>query len=91
MQRYKRYDRIPLNEIFNNNIIGSGTTFPSSGTALYNVSVTPTSGNNLNGRNWTLSAVPISSARMKNDGKLTLNYQGIKCRAEVCGTAEEWQ
>lgn len=91
---YKRYDRIPLNEIFNNTIIGAGTTFPSSGNALYNVSVAPTSGNNLNGRNWTLSATPIPSARMKNDGTLTLDYQGIKCRGSApnqkCGNGDEW-
>lgn len=91
---YKRYDRIPLNEIFNKTIIGAGTTFPSSGNALYNVSVAPTSGNNLNGRNWTLSATPIPSARMKNDGILTLDYQGIKCRGSVpnqkCGSGDEW-
>lgn len=91
---YKRYDRIPLNEIFNNTITGSGTNFPSSGTALYNISVTPTIGNNLNGRNWTLSATPIPSARMKNDGILTLDYQGIKCRGSApnkkCGNSDEW-
>lgn len=91
---YKRYDRIPLNEIFTNTVTGSSTTFPSTGTALYNVTITPVSGNRLNGRNWTLTATPISGRQMANDGALTLNPQGNKCRgsgpSKVCGFGDEW-
>ena len=91
---YKRYDRIPLNEIFSNTVSGSGTTFPNTGTALYNVIVSPVSGTTLNGRNWTLTATPISGRQMANDGVLTLNPQGNKCRGsdpnKVCGFAKEW-
>ena len=91
---YKRYDRIPLNEIFSNTVSGSGTTFPSTGTALYNVIVSPVSGTTLNGRNWTLTATPISGRQMANDGALTLNPQGEKCRGSgierVCGFGDEW-
>ena len=91
---YKRYDRIPLNEIFTNTVTGSSTTFPSTGTALYNVTITPVSGSRLNGRNWTLTATPIPGRQMANDGVLTLNPQGNKCRgsdpSKVCGFAKEW-
>ena len=91
---YKRYDRIPLNEIFTNTVTGSSTTFPSTGTALYNVTITPVSGSRLNGRNWTLTATPISGRQMANDGALTLNPQGNKCRGsgpgKVCGFGDEW-
>lgn len=91
---YKRYDRIPLNEIFSNTVSGSGTTFPNTGTALYNVIVSPVSGTTLNGRNWTLTATPISGRQMANDGVLTLNPQGNKCRgsgpSKVCGFGDEW-
>ena len=91
---YKRYDRIPLNEIFSNTVSGSGTTFPNTGTALYNVIVSPVNGTTLNGRNWTLTATPISGRQMANDGVLTLNPQGNKCRgsgpSKVCGFGDEW-
>lgn len=91
---YKRYDRIPLNEIFSNTVSGSGTTFPNTGTALYNVIVSPVSGTTLNGRNWTLTATPISGRQMANDGVLTLDFEGEKCRGsganQQCGIASEW-
>ena len=91
---YKRYDRIPLSEIFSNTVSGAGTTFPSTGTALYNVSISPVSGSNLNGRNWTLTANPISGTQMEGDGMLTLNFEGEKCRGsgsdQKCGFDNEW-
>ena len=91
---YKRYDRIPLNEIFTNTVTAGSTTFPSTGTALYNVTITPVSGSRLNGRNWMLTATPIPGLQMANDGVLTLNPQGNKCRgsgpSKVCGFAKEW-
>lgn len=91
---YKRYDRIPLNEIFSNTVSGAGTAFPSTGTALYNVSISPVSGSNLNGRNWTLTANPISGRQMEGDGALTLDFEGEKCRGsgsdQKCGFDNEW-
>lgn len=90
---YRRYDRIPLSEIFSNTVSGAGTTFPNNGTALYNITVKPVSGTTLNGRNWTLKAEPISGGQME-DGVLSLNYQNIKCRTigteKKCGTGSEW-
>lgn len=91
---YKRYDRIPVGEIFSNTVSGAGTTFPSTGTALYNVSISPVSGTNLNGRNWTLTANPISGTQMDGDGVLTLDFEGEKCRGsgsdQQCGFDNEW-
>ena len=91
---YRRYDRIPLSEIFSNTVSGASTTFPNNGTALYNISISPVSGSNLNGRNWTLTANPISGAQMEGDGVLTLNFEGEKCRGsgsdQKCGFDNEW-
>lgn len=91
---YKRYDRIPLNEIFNNTVSGSGTAFPNKGTALYNVTVSPVDGSMLNGRSWELTANPISGTQMEGDDVLTLDFEGEKCRGSgterVCGFGDEW-
>lgn len=89
---YKRYDRIPLNEIFSNTVTGASTTFPASGTALYNVTISPVNGTTLNGEKWVVTATPIANTRMAiaNDGELTLNYLGEKCRGGSCGMGDEW-
>lgn len=87
---YKRYDRIPLNEIFSNTITGTSTTFPNSGTALYNVTITPVSGTTLNGEQWVITATPIANTRMVADGALTLDYKERKCRGNNCGAGNEW-
>ena len=88
---YRRYDRIPLNTIFSNTVSGAGTTFPSSGTPIYNITISPVAGNNLGSDNWTLTATPISGTRMATDGTLTLNSTGQKCRDTDCGMDQEWQ
>lgn len=88
---YRRYDRIPLNTIFSNTVSGAGTTFPSSGTPIYNITISPVAGNNLGSGNWTLTATPISGTRMATDGTLTLNSVGQKCRDTDCGMDQEWQ
>lgn len=72
--------------------LGLGS-YPKDSTPLYTVNVSdPLT------RTWTLSAVPIVKSQMQNDGTLTLDYQGIKCRDlsttsktdKRCGTGEEW-
>lgn len=88
---YRRYDRIPLNTIFSNTVSGAGTTFPSFGTPIYNITISPVAGNNLGSDNWTLTATPISGTRMATDGTLTLNSAGQKCRGTDCGMDQEWQ
>lgn len=71
----------------NDLIAGLGSSYPQEGTALYTISFSP---NPLTSQ-WTITAEPINGTRMKSDGKLTLNYQGLKCRDSVCGTGSEWQ
>lgn len=91
---YKRYDRIPLNEIFSNTITGNTTTFPNTGTALYTVSITSVNGTTFNDRDWLLTANPIPGTQMQDDGILTLDFEGNKCRGispnQKCGMAGEW-
>ena len=59
--------------------------YPTQGQALYDITITdplvP---------KWTITAVPKPNEQMKSDGTLTLNHQSIKCRANVCGSADEW-
>lgn len=66
--------------------MGLDGSFPRSGTALYTITLAPTP---LTDR-WTITATPVSSSQMANDGTLTLNAQGIKCRNTSCGTGQEW-
>ncbi|MGP5490673.1 type IV pilin protein [Psychrobacter celer] len=97
---YRRYDRIPLNEIYSNSVTGTATTFPNSGEALYTISIEtldnatpPNATAGLLGGNWLLTAEPISGLQI-NDGNLTLNFEGEKCRGsdtdKVCGFGDEW-
>ena len=98
---YKRYDRVPLSSIFSSNPATDGSiSFPSSGTALYTVTIgtgIPGEGswsistNTLGGRDWTIRAIPVSNQRMAGDGTLTLSSAGQKCRGTTCGTGEEWK
>lgn len=60
-------------------------TYPTQGQALYDITITDP----LVSR-WTVTATPRSGTQMKDDGRLTLNHQGIKCRASVCGSGDEW-
>ena len=64
--------------------------YPRQGTALYTVAITP----NPLASQWTITATPIAGTQMVNDGNLSLNYQGVKCRivntTGKCGTDNEW-
>ncbi|MGP5405670.1 type IV pilin protein [Psychrobacter celer] len=90
---YRRYDRIPLSEIFSNTVSGASTTFPNNGTALYTVEITAFDGTAFDDRDWLLTAEPISGGQME-DGSLTLDFEGKKCRGsdtdKVCGFGDEW-
>ena len=90
---YRRYDRIPLSEIFSNTITGATTTFPNTGTALYTVSLTPIEGTILNDR-WVITATPVEGGQMEDDENLTLDFKGEKCRGSgtdpICGFGDEW-
>ena len=71
--------------------------YPRQGTHLYNVTINPTTltppDNTLTNK-WIITATPKANSQMTNDGILTLNYQGIKCRGtgvnKKCGTGDEW-
>jgi len=71
---------------YTNTGTGLNGSFPRSGTALYTITLAPTP---LTER-WTITATPVSSSQMANDGTLTLNAQGLKCRNTSCGTGKEW-
>ncbi|WP_417466327.1 type IV pilin protein [Kordiimonas sp.] len=66
--------------------------YPRQGTALYTVAITP---NNPLTSQWTITAEPMPGSQMVNDGSLSLNYQGVKCRiinstTRNCGTGDDW-
>lgn len=60
------------------------TAYPKQGTALYDVTITDPLV-----AKWTITAAP-KSGQMANDGDLTLNYQNIKCRDDICGSDNSW-
>ena len=66
-------------------ITGLGGDYPKQG-AYYTVSIGP---NPLTAK-WVITATPKTNTQMSSDGNLTLNYQGIKCKASACGTGEDW-
>lgn len=98
---YKRYDRIPLSSVLSGTLASDGSVnFPSSGTSLYTVIVGTgtwgdtswtTSTGTLGGRDWTIRAIPVTGQRMVNDGSLTLDSTGKKCRDTYCGSGSEWK
>lgn len=71
----------------NATIAGLGGNYPAQGTALYTISFTP---NPLTSE-WQIIATPNPDAQMASDGILSLSREGVKCRASVCGTGDEWQ
>ena len=71
----------------NDLVSGLGGSFPSQGTALYTISFSPSP---LTSK-WTITATPVVGTRMATDGNLTLNYQGLKCRAGNCSMDEQWK
>ena len=89
---YKRYDRIPLSSILSGTLASDGSvSFPSSGTALYTVTVTSDDDVTLRDKDWTFTAAPVTGQRMANDGSLTLDSTGEKCRDTACGMNSEWE
>jgi len=67
--------------------------YPRQGDKLYDVTINPiplTPPDNALTDKWNVTATPKPNSKMTNDGILTLNYQGIKCRGSVCGSGKEW-
>lgn len=67
--------------------------YPTQGPALYDVTINPAPlaapANTLTAK-WIITAIPKTDKQMATDGNLTLNYQGIKCRGNVCSTEDNW-
>ena len=63
------------------NDVGIASSYPTQGTALYTVSLTPMSGTpaTLTSSAWTLTAKPISGSAQQGDGDIVLNYRGERC------------
>ena len=65
------------------------TAYPRQGTQLYDMTITDPLV-----AKWEIKATPKTGSQMTNDGTLSLNYQGIKCRIKgtnkKCGNGEEW-
>lgn len=61
--------------------LGIVTSYPTQGTALYNVSLSPVSGTPaaLTSQAWILTAKPISGSAQQGDGDIVLNYRGERC------------
>lgn len=70
----------------NDLITGLGGTYPRQGPTLYTITFTP---NPLTSE-WRIIATPNANSQIANDGTLSLNYQNVKCRANVCGTNDDW-
>lgn len=70
----------------NSLITGLGGSFPRQGPTLYTITFTP---NPLTSE-WRIIATPNPNSQMANDGILSLNYQNNKCRANICGTNDNW-
>ena len=60
---------------------GIATSYPTQGTALYTVSLSPVGGTPaaLTLQTWTLTATPITSTAQQGDGDIVLNYRGERC------------
>ncbi|MGE6390961.1 type IV pilin protein [Psychrobacter pacificensis] len=67
-------------------ITGLGGEYPKQGDALYTVSFTPDPLTS----EWEIIATP-EDGQMANDGDLSLNYLGVKCRTTVTPcTGNNW-
>nr|WP_276528569.1 type IV pilin protein [Psychrobacter frigidicola] len=64
---------------------GLAGDYPRQG-SLYTVTITPAP---LTAK-WKITATPKAGLQMVADGALSLDYQGIKCRATLCGSSNEW-
>lgn len=74
--------------------------YPSSGTALYTISTNLDVNGDGTAGDWKITATPATGSGMANDGALTLDSTGKKCRdknhnqsydAGECGMGEEWK
>lgn len=61
--------------------LGMSASYPTQGTALYTVSLSPVSGmpSALSSEQWVLTATPITTTPQKGDGHIVLNYRSERC------------
>lgn len=71
--------------------------YPRQGTVLYDLAINPiplTPPDNELTSKWMITATPKTGSQMANDGSMTLNYLGVKCRVirtvNTCGINDEW-
>ena len=71
--------------------------YPRQGTTLYDLAINPiplTPPDNELTSKWMITATPKTGSQMANDGSMSLNYLGVKCRViktvNTCGTNNEW-
>lgn len=67
-------------------VTGMGGDYPKQGGSLYTVTFEPSSLTS----EWKIKATPKPGTQMNDDGVLTLNYQGQKCRKNKCGSSDQW-
>ena len=67
-----------------NNIGIASQNFPANN-PNYTYSVAPATSK------WVITATPIATSIVANDGTLTLDHTGQKCRGAACGKGNEWQ
>lgn len=64
--------------------------YPKQGEAFYTVAITPSPLTS----EWVITATPKPTKRMKNDGVISLDHQGVKCRNKggnkKCSINEDW-
>lgn len=79
--------------------IGLAGDYPQQGTPkLYTVAINLDTNSDNTPGDWTVTATPKNPGQMKDDGTLTLNDKGVKCRnltpatpsTAKCGTGNEW-
>ncbi|MBE9399775.1 prepilin-type N-terminal cleavage/methylation domain-containing protein [Acinetobacter albensis] len=78
--------RIQKYKIANFKVVGATTTdlgiassYPTQGTALYNVGLTPLTSGALSSESWVLTATPITNSPQQGNGHIVLNYRGERC------------
>ena len=71
--------------------------YPRQGAVLYDLAINPiplTPPDNELTSKWMITATPKTGSQMANDGSMTLNYLGVKCRVirtvNTCGINDEW-
>lgn len=65
--------------------------YPTQGDELYTVTMSIDANNDGRIGDWLLTATPITTAMMKGDGNLTLDYTGKKCHGSQCSMDDGWR